>query len=46
MANIIMMVRAPEDLQKQLSKKAKKQGLTRNALILQILWEWIKTTSD
>ena len=38
----IMTVRASENLQKILSESAKAQGYTRNALILQILWDWIK----
>ena len=38
----IMTVRAPDDLQKKLKKSASQQGLTRNSLILHILWEWIK----
>ena len=38
----IMTVRAPSELQKLLKDKAKQNGLTRNALVLHILWEWIK----
>ncbi len=41
MANI-MTVRAPTDLQKILSSHAKNLGLARNALILQILWDWVE----
>lgn len=37
----IMTVRAPDGLQKKLKEYAQTQGLTRNALVLQILWEWI-----
>ncbi len=33
-------LRIPEELNKGLELEAKKQGLTRNSLILQILWEW------
>lgn len=36
----IMTVRAPDKLQKLLKEKASEQGQTRNALILQILWNW------
>lgn len=36
----IMTVRAPADLQNILSLQAKNLGLARNALILQILWDW------
>ena len=37
----IMTVRANDELQHQLKEKARSLGLTRNALVLQILWEWI-----
>lgn len=40
MANI-MTVRAPDNLQEKLKQKAKKLGMTRNGLILKILWEWV-----
>lgn len=36
----IMTVRAPDKLQKLLKEKTSEQGQTRNALILQILWNW------
>lgn len=38
----IMSVRAPDLLQIRLKEQAEKQGLTRNALILQILWDWVE----
>ena len=38
----IMTIRVPEVLQTKLKELAQKQGLTRNALVLQILWSWIK----
>jgi len=38
----IMTVRAPDKLQNILKEKASEQGLTRNALILQILWDYIE----
>lgn len=38
----IMSVRAPDLLKNELSIYAKKHGLTRNALILQILWEYVE----
>ena len=38
----IMTVRAPDNMQKTLSVQAKGLGLARNALILQILWEWLE----
>lgn len=42
----IMTVRAPDSLQESLKDKAREQGLTRNALILQILWEWIDKNEE
>lgn len=39
----IMTVRAPDDLQKILKEQAKKLGYPRNALILQILRDWVKS---
>lgn len=38
----VMTVRAPDDLQEYLKDRAKEQGIARNGLILQILWEWVK----
>lgn len=38
----IMSVRAPDSLKNKLSQHAKKHGLTRNALILQILWSYVE----
>ncbi len=37
----IMTIRVPDELQIKLKKYAENQGLTRNALVLQILWAWI-----
>lgn len=42
----IMTVRAPDDLHLKLKKSAEKYGLTRNALILQILWEWVQEQEE
>ena len=39
----ILTVRAPEELQRLLKEKATKSGMTRNALILQILWDWVES---
>lgn len=38
----VMTVRVPDTLQSVLMDYANEQGLTRNALILQILWNWIE----
>lgn len=37
----IMTIRAPDELKNKLSSKAKELGITRNALVLVILNEWI-----
>ena len=41
-----MTVRAPEELQEELKIRAGKQGLTRNVLILNILWDWIRKEKE
>lgn len=33
-------LRIPYDLNTWLIQEAKKQGITKNAMILQILWDW------
>lgn len=33
-------LRVPYDLNARLTREAQKQGIAKNALILQILWEW------
>ncbi len=38
----IMTIRVPENLQKTLQKISSSQGFTRNALVLQILRDWVK----
>lgn len=38
----IMTVRVPESLQQILSQNAKELGLTRNSLVINILWDWVK----
>jgi len=42
MANV-MTIRPPENLRASLKKAANKRGLTVNALVLQILWDWLKS---
>lgn len=37
----IMTLRVPDEVQEILMAYAKKHGLTRNALVLQILWGWL-----
>lgn len=34
--------RMPQDLMEKLKNESKQQGVSLNALILQILWEWIE----
>lgn len=36
----IMTVRPPDVLRQQLKRSASERGISLNALILQILWEW------
>ena len=40
--HIQILIRAPEELKQALKEKSMKMGITLNALILQILWEWIE----
>nr|WP_296486212.1 hypothetical protein [uncultured Acetatifactor sp.] len=35
-------LRIPYDLNTWLIQEAQKQGIAKNALILQILWEWVR----
>lgn len=37
-----ILIRAPKELKEILQSKAKKIGITMNALLIQILWEWVK----
>lgn len=37
-----ILIRTTEELKTILQKEAKRIGITLNALILQILWEWVK----
>lgn len=39
--NIRSGLRLPEELNEMLIKKAKEKGISKNALILQILWEYV-----
>ena len=38
----IMTVRATDELKESLKHLATERGITRNGLILNILWEWVK----
>ncbi len=42
----IMTVRAPDILSKDLAEISKARGQTRNSLVLQILWEWVKEYTE
>lgn len=42
MTNPIMTIRPPDKMRKTLKEIARGRGLTLNALILQILWDWIR----
>lgn len=37
-----ILIRAPKELKEILQERAKRIGVTLNALILQILWEWVE----
>ncbi len=37
-----ILIRAPREIKTFLQSEAKRIGITLNALILQILWEWVK----
>lgn len=41
----IMTIRTNDELKCLLKDKAKELGITRNALVSQILWEWIKNNN-
>lgn len=43
MANKIMMVRAPEDMQNYLKRYANQLGIARNALVMLILSDWMES---
>lgn len=36
----IMTVRIPDELQEELKKEAARHGLTRNAFVIQLFWDW------
>lgn len=37
-----MLIRAPEELKSRITSEAKRIGISTNALLLQILWNWLK----
>ena len=37
-----ILIRAPQELKELLQSDAKSKGMTLNALILQILWSWVR----
>ncbi len=37
-----ILIRTPDETKEFIQKKAKKIGITVNALVLQVLWEWMK----
>lgn len=41
-----MTIRIPKDLQEQLASLAKKQGFTRNGLVLKILWKYVEEKTE
>lgn len=41
-----ILIRAPEEIKKDVATAAKQRGLTVNALMLQILWDWLKAQKE
>lgn len=37
-----MLIRAPEELKEKISGEAKRIGISMNALLIQIIWSWLK----
>lgn len=44
--NMKILIRAPQELKEILQETSKKLGITLNALVLQILWEWVKNNQE
>lgn len=44
--NPICTFRAPEELRRILKEAAQERGITMNALMLQILWDWTKDSTE
>ena len=42
----IMTIRAPEELRKILRQISRERGYTTNALVLSILWDWVKANKE
>lgn len=40
--NPICTIRTPNELRETIKAKAKDKGISMNALVLQILWEWAR----
>ena len=38
-----ILIRPPEALKEKLKCEAQRMGITLNAMILQILWEWVES---
>ena len=41
-----ILIRTPEKLKVKLQTRAKGMGITLNALVLQILWEWLENKEE
>lgn len=37
-----ILIRCPEELKKILQQESKRVGISMNALVLQILWDWVE----
>lgn len=42
----IMTIRAPEELREALRQISRELGYTTNALVLSILWDWVKANKE
>lgn len=40
-----MLVRAPDELKESVVAEAQRIGISLNALVIQILWDWAKNNS-
>ena len=38
-----ILIRPPEALKENLKREARRMGITLNAIVLQILWEWVES---
>ena len=39
---MVTTIRLPDELHRKLKNEAKKKGMTLNALVVSLLWEWVR----